>query len=114
MKLVRSKDVVKKPVNADGAKGVEIRWLISKEDGAANFAMRMFEVEPGGQTPLHRHPHEHEVFALEGHGTVVCDGKSSPFGPEDVIFVPGNAEHCFKNAGNKSLRFLCLIPASAV
>jgi quercetin dioxygenase-like cupin family protein len=114
MKLVRSKDVVKKPVNVDGAKGVEIRWLISKEDGAANFAMRMFEVQPGGQTPLHRHPHEHEVFALEGRGTVVCDGRSSPFGPEDVIFVPGNAEHCFKNTGDKSLRFLCLIPASAV
>jgi quercetin dioxygenase-like cupin family protein len=114
MKLAHSKDVVKKPVNAQGAQGVEIRWLISKEDGAVNFAMRMFEVAPGGQTPLHRHPHEHEVFALEGRGTFVCDGQNHAFGPEDAIFVPGDAEHCFKNTGDKSLRFLCLIPASAV
>ncbi|MEA1965323.1 MAG: hypothetical protein U9O41_09435 [Candidatus Aerophobetes bacterium] len=30
-----------------------IRWLISRKDGAENFAMRMIEVEPGGPTPFH-------------------------------------------------------------
>ncbi len=114
MKVEKSSNVKKTLVQAEGAKDVEIRWLISKEDGAPNFAMRMFELKPGGHTPLHRHPHEHEVFIVEGNGTLSCDGKNYKFGSEYAIFVPGNAEHNFKNTGDSLLRFLCLIPASAV
>lgn len=114
MKIEKSSNIKKSPVNIEGAKDVEIRWLISKEDGAENFAMRMFELQPGGHTPLHTHPHEHEVFIVEGTGTLHCEGKDYEFAPEHVIFVPGNAEHNFKNTGDSILRFLCLIPASAV
>ncbi len=112
MKVARSASIAKKPVTVDGAKGVGIRVLISKDDGAPTFAMRMFEIEPGGNTPLHRHPHEHEVFIVEGTGTFVHEGKSHPISREDVVFVPGNSEHCFKNTGGSPLRFLCLVPLS--
>jgi quercetin dioxygenase-like cupin family protein len=87
--------------------------LIGKDDGAENFAMRLFELEPGGHTPLHCHPHEHEVFVVEGHGMVVCEGESFPIGSEDAILVPGGKEHCFQNTSDAPLRFLCLIPTSA-
>jgi quercetin dioxygenase-like cupin family protein len=113
MKLANINDVPKLPVKHAGAEGVTIQWLISKEDGAPNFAMRLFELQPGGHTPLHRHPHEHEVFVLEGHGMIVCEGQSSPIGFEDAILVPGGKEHCFQNTSDALLRFLCLIPASA-
>ena len=112
MKVERSAKIAKKPVTVEGAQGVEIRALISKSDGAPTFAMRMFEIEPGGNTPLHRHPHEHEVFVLEGTGTLVHEDKEHRFAREDVIFVPGNDEHCFKNTGKSTLRFLCLVPLS--
>ena len=114
MKIEKSSNIKKSPVVHEGAKDVEIRWLISKEDGAENFAMRMFELQPGGHTPLHTHPHEHEVFIVDGTGTFHCEGEDYEFAPEHVIFVPGNAEHNFKNTGDSTLRFLCLIPASAV
>ena len=52
MKVVKSGDVAKVTVEVEGAKDVEIRRLICKEDGADNFAMRMFELKPGGCTPL--------------------------------------------------------------
>ena len=113
MKVERSANVTKKPVEVDGADGVEIRWLISKEDGAPNFAMRMFEIQPGGHTPYHQHPHEHEVFVVAGHGVVVDEGKERPIGPEDVVFVPGGTTHNFKSTGGSVLRILCLIPTSA-
>lgn len=113
MKIEKSENIAKVAVEMDGAKDVEVRWLISKDDGAPNFAMRMFELQPGGHTPLHTHPHEHEIFALEGNGTFVFEGAEHPFGPEHVIFVPPNTEHQFKNTGNSTLRMLCLIPASA-
>ena len=114
MKIERSDNIKKSPVVHEGAKDVEIQWLISKEDGAENFAMRLFEIQPGGYTPLHTHPHEHEVFIVEGNGALVFEGIEHPFGPEHVIFVPGGKEHRFKNTGDSLLRFLCLIPASAV
>lgn len=110
MKIEKSSNIRKSPVEVDGAKDVAIRWLISKEDGAENFAMRMFELQPGGHTPLHTHPQEHEVFVLEGKGTFVYQGKEHPFERDFVIFVPPNEEHQFKNAGDALLRMLCIIP----
>jgi quercetin dioxygenase-like cupin family protein len=113
MKVSASSDVPKKPVELDGAKGVEMRVLIGKDDGAQTFFMRMFELQPGGHTPLHAHPHEHEVFVLEGEGVVTFEGKEHRLEPEHVVFVPGQVEHNFENTGDSTFRFLCLIPASA-
>jgi len=113
MKLANTNDVPKKPVEIEGAKDAAIRVLIGKDDGAPTFAMRLFELAPGGHTPLHRHPHEHEVFVLSGHGVVLCEGEPSPIGSEDAIFVPGGKEHCFENTSDAPLRFLCLVPISA-
>lgn len=84
--------------------------LIAREDGAPNFAMRLFEIAPGGQTPLHIHSNEHEVFVLEGEGTVWREGKDVPIPPGTAVFVPGGEKHCFKNSGNAAFRFLCLVP----
>jgi len=114
MKVEKSGNITKVAVELEGAKDVEIRWLISKEDGAENFAMRMFELRPGGHTPLHVHAHEHEVFVIEGEGLFVYEGTEHKFNTEYVLFVPPNKEHQFRNTGNSILRMLCLIPASAV
>lgn len=114
MKVEKSSNISKCAVELDGAKDVEIRLLISKADGAENFEMRMFELQPGGYTPLHTHPHEHEVFVIEGQGVFVCEGQEHEFSAEYVIFVPPNKEHRFKNTGNSLLRMLCIIPAAAV
>ena len=113
MKILHFEDMESNPVQMEGAKDVTIRWLIAKEDGAPNFAMRLFEVQPGGHTPLHTHPHEHEVFILAGRGVVTDEGTERPIGPEDAILVPGGCQHNFKNTGDSVLRFLCLIPNSA-
>lgn len=112
MKIEKSSNISKSPVEIDGAKDVEIRWLISEKDGAKNFAMRMFELQPGGHTPLHTHPQEHEVFVLEGQGTFVFEGQEHPFGAEYIVFVPPNTEHRFMNTGETVLRMLCIIPIS--
>lgn len=93
-----------------GTKDTTIRWLITKEDGARNFAMRMFEIKEGGYTPYHRHDWEHEVFVLEGKGILVVDGVENELNEGDVVFIPPNVPHQFKNPSKRNLRFLCLIP----
>ena len=94
----------------EGAKGVKIRWVINEGDGAANFAMRHFEIAPGGFTPHHTHPWEHEVFILTGRGKVVGPEGDKPLSPGTVVFVPPGEEHHFANDGAEPLTLLCLIP----
>jgi len=75
LKVFNHRDVKAEDVG-EGAFRVRVKWLIDEKVGAENFAMRLFEVEPGGYTPYHKHPWEHEVFVLEGDGVVVgVDGE---------------------------------------
>lgn len=91
-------------------KGVGVRWLITKNDGAPNFAMRLFELKSKGYSPLHSHNWEHEVYILEGECEVVCDGEERKAGVGYVVFIPPKAEHQFVNVGESTLKFLCLVP----
>ena len=110
MKFANYKEIDLEDIKVEGAKNTKIRWLISKKDNAPNYAMRMFEVEPDGNTPFHTHAWEHEVFALEGNGLLVTEWGERPFKAWDVIFIDPNVKHQFKNVGDSILRFLCIIP----
>ena len=109
-KITHFEEVPPAPVTTEGATGATVRWLIAKEDGAPTFAMRLFELAPGGQTPLHTHTNEHEVFVLEGEGSIWREGKDVAVRHGTAIFVPGGEKHCFKNRGKSAFRFLCLVP----
>jgi quercetin dioxygenase-like cupin family protein len=78
-KVFRYDAVEAKEVTDEGVSKVKVRWLITKEMGAKNFAMRVFEVENGGFSPLHKHPWEHEVFILDGSGHLFVGEKAIPF-----------------------------------
>ncbi len=110
MKIVHFDQVVNEPVNAEGAAGTMIRWLISQKDGAPNFALRMFEVQPGGHTPFHDHAWEHEVYVLEGEGVLQTERGELPFAANDVIYVDPEMRHAFKNTGSGIMKFLCIVP----
>jgi len=110
MKHISSSAIPPKPVTQEGARATTIRELITDREGAPTFAMRLFEVAPGGATPRHAHPWEHEVFVLAGKGQVnVAEG---PVAIEagDAVLISPEEEHQFANAGEQVLRFLCLIP----
>jgi quercetin dioxygenase-like cupin family protein len=109
MKVFHYRDV--KPEKADeGAVKLQVRWLITKDTGAPNFAMRLFEMESGGNSPYHKHPWEHEVFILEGEGAIRGEDNEKAFKAGDVVFVAPNEMHQFKNQGETTLKFLCLVP----
>lgn len=93
-----------------GAAGVRIRWLIGEEAGAPNFAMRHFEVAPGGHTPFHSHEWEHEVFGLSGEAIVVGEEGERPFRAGDSVFVPPREKHQFRNTGPEPLTMICMVP----
>ncbi|HUU20912.1 MAG TPA: cupin domain-containing protein [Phycisphaerae bacterium] len=102
-----------KRVDIEGAVGVWIRLLIHDAEGAPNFYMRQFDVEPGGCTPLHQHDWEHEVYVLSGDGVVSGAGSERAIGRGDCVFVPPGEVHQFRNTGDGTLQFLCLVPADS-
>ncbi|MBC7130065.1 cupin domain-containing protein [Candidatus Bathyarchaeota archaeon] len=110
MKITHYTEVKAENVNDKGASKIKVRWLITREMGAENFAMRLFEIEPGGSSPFHSHPWEHEVFIIDGQGHVLSPEGKKAFKPGDAIFIAPNEEHQFINSGSKMVKMLCLIP----
>ena len=97
-------------LDMDGVKGVSMRVMVGREDGAPNFAMRHFIVEPGGFTPHHSHDYEHQVVVLSGSGEALDAGEIRGVSAGDVILVEPDAEHQFRNTGEEPMQFLCLVP----
>ena len=110
LKISDAQTVEARNVTVEGAENVKIRWLISSRDGAPRFQMRLFEVGPGGRTPLHTHDFEHEVYILKGEGKLIFEGEEKSFSQGYFVFVPEDREHSFVNTGNESLEFLCMVP----
>jgi len=97
-------------VTMAGAKDVTIRWLLGQGSPAPNFWLRLFEVQPGGHSPYHTHPFEHEIFILEGQGRINARGSAFPVAAGCFALVEPDEEHQFENTGNETLKFLCLVP----
>jgi quercetin dioxygenase-like cupin family protein len=113
MQIKHTTDVPANEVTMEGSSGCRVRWLIGESDKAPNFAMREFEVAPGGHTPRHFHDYEHEVYVLAGRGKVIDGDQERSLAPGDVVLVAPNDVHQFHNTGSEPMRFLCLIPNSA-
>lgn len=104
-------NVPAQPVVMDGAKDVTVRVLIGPKDNAPTFAMRLFELAPGGHTPFHTHDFEHEVIIVDGDIAVMTEDGPKPVKKGDVVFMPANEKHQFKNQSNTaSAQFICLVP----
>ena len=97
-------------VAAEGAEDVSMRWLIDRSNGAPNFAMRLFKIDPGGHTPRHVHHWEHEVFVVSGKGRVWSDHEWNDLDQGTFVLVAPHEEHQFQAADDQSLEFLCLVP----
>jgi quercetin dioxygenase-like cupin family protein len=113
MLIKHAEEVPQAEVAMEGAVGCRVRWLVGEGDRAPNFAMREFELEPGGHTPHHFHPYEHEIYVLEGEGCIVDGEFERPLRAGDVVFVAPDDTHQFRNTGSTRFRMLCLIPNSA-
>ncbi len=103
-------DVPGVKVVSDEVRDVTMRIVIGPEQGAPNFIMRVFEIEPGGYSYLHKHDFEHEMFFHAGRGEVLFEDKTVAVGPGTVAYIKPNALHQVRNTGTERLTFLCVIP----
>ncbi len=109
--LVRDpREVDARLMDMPGAHRVRMRLMVGREHGAPTFAMRLFEVEPGGHTPRHAHNYEHEVMILDGVAGVFDGDAEREVSAGQAVYIPANQTHQFTNRGEGTLRFLCVVP----
>ena len=110
MRIIDAYGMKPDTVTEDGASKVTIRQLITADTQAPNFAMRLFELQTGGNTPYHTHAWEHEVFILKGKGEIVTEEGPRPFKAGDAVLVLPEEKHQFRNNGSEAVNFICIIP----
>jgi len=86
-------------------------WLIGKNEGAQNFALRYYRVEANGFTRRENHPYDHGIVILHGRGEALIGSEKQPFSQGDMLYIPPDVEHQMVNTGDGAMGFLCIIPA---
>lgn len=111
MKIKNLNEINPELPQMQGTKDTTIQWLITKNDGAMHYAMRVFTIEPGGQIPLHSHSDmEHEIFIIEGEAVLNTGEAEIPVKKGDALLVLPNDKHGFTNISTAPFKFICVIP----
>lgn len=97
-------------VNAPGAANAVKQTLIGPAQGWEGWVMRLFTLTKGGNTPKHSHDWPHINYIVSGKGTLYLDGKEHTVEPGSVAYIPGGAEHQFKNQCEEDFAFICIVP----
>ncbi|MFC6726829.1 cupin domain-containing protein, partial [Halobium palmae] len=96
------------------AEGMRKGVLVDERDGAPNFAIRRFTLDPGAEVPRHTNEVEHEQHVLEGEYVVGLDGPDGEtehvVRAGDSLFVPAGTVHWYRNEGDEPGAFLCAVP----
>ena len=87
MKITNLQNCESFSVIMDGAAGASRQVPIGKADGAPNFSIRVFTLEPGGHTPHHQHESEHLNYILEGSGVALEGETPRPISAGDFVLV---------------------------
>ncbi len=103
-------DLVSKEIKSSDAQQASMKVLVSPKEGWDNYVMRVIEVQKDGFTPKHAHPWPHINYILEGTGELSIDGVIHPVTSGSYAYVPMNALHQFKNAGEQPFKFICIVP----
>jgi len=111
MKITNLQQCPSIPVNMDGAKGAMRQVPIGKADGAPNFSIRVFTLDPGGHTPHHIHESEHLNYILEGNGIAMEGETPRTIQKGDFVLVNPHEKHQYRNTGDTPLVFMCMVPS---
>jgi len=107
-----AEQVERRPV--ERASGAWVQVLVGPTEGAPNFVLRKFTLEPGGVIPLHRHPTvEHEQYVLSGRIRLTLGDEVQEVAAGHVVFIPPGLAHRYENPGPQAAEFLCVVPQTA-
>ncbi|MFB6081815.1 MAG: cupin domain-containing protein [Halanaeroarchaeum sp.] len=95
----------------DAADGMFKGVLVGEDQGAPNFAMRRFRLDPGTEVPRHTNEVEHEQYVIEGPYVVGIEGRGeTTVEAGDSMFIPAGTVHWYRNEGDEPVSFVCVVP----
>ncbi|MGE5404571.1 MAG: cupin domain-containing protein [Candidatus Saccharibacteria bacterium] len=93
--------------NFGGLENALTSWmLIGRNSGITNISIQYSEVEPGCEQPLHKHEPEQCYYIIDGVGLMTINEETHQVSAGEAIYIPGNALHGIRNAGNSILKYL--------
>jgi mannose-6-phosphate isomerase-like protein (cupin superfamily) len=90
-------------------------WLFEGE-ARAGVGITVFVVRtpPGGSVDLHVHPYGETFVLIEGHGRWTAGDEIVELGPEQVLVVPPDTPHGFRNTGERPLLLVSVHDSGAL
>jgi quercetin dioxygenase-like cupin family protein len=82
--------------------------LLTGRDTAGRYCLIDMYIPPGGGPPPHRHDFEESFTVLEGEIEAIFRGTSSIVHAGQVINIPANAPHQFRNKSEQPARMLVI------
>jgi quercetin dioxygenase-like cupin family protein len=90
-----------------GVAGDTYTILVMGKYTAGRYCLIDMYVPPAGGPPPHRHDFEESFMVLEGEVEVTFRGLEETIRAGQVINIPANAPHQFKNKSGQAARLLC-------
>ncbi len=98
-------------VEIEGLPGVKKQVLIGKDDGSDEVVVRLFTLDLNGATPYHQHGFPHLVKVEKGTGVIIdAEGNEHPLQAGNLVYMPDDEIHGFKNTGLEPFGFICIVP----
>ena len=89
--------------------GVMLRHVRDlKGERIEDLNLRIFEVQPGTENPLHAHDYAHDLFVLKGEGLVRLGDSDQRILEGDIVAIDPDESHSFANESDGLLQFLCI------
>jgi len=110
MPVRKYNDIKKTKVEMDGVVGTTKMVPIGKPEGWDDHTLRVFTIDPGGNTPKHSHDWEHVNYIMAGKGKLTIGDKTHEVEKGDFALVPPNEMHQFENPYDEKFEFICIVP----
>ena len=92
-------------------KGGEKELRVHMEDDGLNKLLLRATLVPGASVGLHTHEDSSEIiYILEGCGTVLYDGETTPVRAGDIHYCPKGHSHSLINTSDGNLVFFAVVP----
>ena len=95
-----------------GQTGIEIRFLLTRDDTNRNLSVFEFRVPAGRKLPAPAHTndaYEEVLYGIEGVLTWTVDGTPIEVGPGQALCIPRCAVHRFDNFSSEDVKQLAVI-----
>ena len=92
------------------AEGTRKAVILDESDGAPNFRMRRYQLEPGAEVPKHTNAVEHEVHTVTGEYVVGLEDEEYRVSEGDSLLIPPGTVHWFRNESDEESEFICMVP----